>query len=234
MIKTEIKEFVEELLDGVVIPDTLFDTFLDIAQMYWENRRPWVILRTEDTSNTIGSNNTFTTEKDLPEDFRKWYTRQSIVLVDGHDNPQQYLMEIPVNLKNTYKDDSTRFYADYATKKFYVCGNVGQSLTANLYYIKKGTLVSSSNDNEWIMDSEFHSILGFSIAIYYKLGVDYDIINANQSSDHISTAKAIYESMSDWDAELAESALNGQNYGTSDGRRFGGDGLSGAAFGFGN
>lgn len=213
MTKLETYNFVTALLDGFEMDQNLFDSFLDVAQMYWEGQRPWMVLRTEDTSQTISAGNTYETEKSLPADFRKWYTRHPIVLTDAQGNIVIRLKEIPIASKNSYKSNNSRFYCNYRTKKFYVCGAPGQSCTARLYYIKKGILVSADDGNEWEFDEEYHKILGFSVAVYYKLGVDYDIINNSQADSNATVAGQMFNVMTDWDAELQESEIDGLDYG---------------------
>ena len=219
MTKAEIYTFVTNLLDGFEIDTTLFDTFLNTAQSYWENQRPWMALRAEDSSNTISPGNTFTTVHTLPTNFRKWYTRFPIVLADSQQNPQQYLREVPFNSKLAYKSDGTRFYCDYANRRFYICGEVPQALTAYLYFIKKGTLVSADDNNEWELDTldEYTEILGLTVAVYWKNGVDYDVINNAQANANASLAGQIFKSMTEWDGELQESAIQGQDYGSDAG-----------------
>lgn len=232
MKKSDLYDRVTELNDGNEIPTTLFDFFLDTAQMYWENRRPWVVLRAEDTTQTLAAGSTFETPKDLPADFRKWYTRFPVVLTDASANPQQFLTEIPIHMKTAYKDNGSRFYCNYRTKKIYICGTPQSSYTMRQYYLRRATKISADDDNEWELDpnDEFSPILAFTIVVYHKLGVDYDIINNAQSEANAGFAKQIYTAMEEWDAELAEAALNGQTYGTGggSGRYFGSDGLSGS------
>lgn len=217
MTKTELYTFTTSLLDGLEMEETLFDTFLNIAQMYWENQRPWMILRSEDTSQTISTGNTFETEKSLPTDFRKWYTRFPIVLTDSQANSQQFLREIPISMKLAYKQDISRFYCNYRTNKFYVCGQPSQSLTIRQYYIMKTTLVSASDSNDWDFPTEYHPILALSVATYHKLGIDYDIINNSQASNNAALAVQIYMSMSEWDSDLQNSSIQGQDYGSGQG-----------------
>lgn len=229
MTKAELKTFVEDgLLNGDTINTTLFDVFLDHAQMYMENLRPWVILRTEDTSQSISSSTTFETQKALPTDFRKWYTRFPVILTDSNGRPQEYLAEVPLHDKTKYRDHNTKFYCNYGSNYLFICGS-HQSLTVRQYYIRKTTLVSGDDDNEWVFPSEYHHVLGLIIAVFYKHGVDYDIINSKQSDSHIDMTKQVYSAMSDWDSDLAESALNGADpmmSGQGVGM-FGGDGMSG-------
>lgn len=230
MNKADLYERVTELNDDNAIPTALFDFFLDAAQSYWENRRPWVALRAEDTTQTVAANNTYETEKSLPTDFRKWYTRFPIVLTDSNGNPQQYLVEVPLHMKGANKNDNSRFYCNYATKKLYICGAPSSSLTVRQYYIKRGTKVSSNDDATWDLDpnDEYSAILALTIVVYHKLGVDYDIINNAQAEANAGFAKQIFNSMEEWDGELAESALNSETYGTGGGGRYyGADGMSG-------
>lgn len=351
MTRDELYTFVTSLLDQYQMDEDLFNTLLDIAQSYWEGMRPWVTLRTEDASNTVGINNTFTTPFTFPSDFRSWYTRYPIVLTDTDGNPQQYMLEIPINKKATWKDQLSRFYADYRQKKFFICGKPSVAMVAHLYYKKRGTRISQgtieevdgpelldpnawtlganwssgdglithtpgstedalqtgfvqagktyrivtsvtgtngsisigagsgsdfefevinagteneisyhgpfdttlnlivrpttdfdgdvsisvvevlvpSSDITWDLDpnDEYSKILGLSVAVYHKLGVDYDIINNSQADGNARLALQIFATMTDWDGELQESALQGETYGTSTGGGFGADGMSG-------
>lgn len=207
--KQNLYDFTSSLLDGNEMETTLFSHFLDVAQAYWEGQRPWVVLRTEDSSNTATTSDTFETEHSLPSDFRKWYTKFSIVLTDGSGNVVQYLSEISLHLKNQYKNDPTKFYCNYRTKKFYLCGTVTQSYTIRIYYIQKTTKVSLDDDNTWDLDpnDEYTRILAFSVAVYYKRGVDYDIVNNTQADQNALNANQVFNLMTDWDAELQESSL---------------------------
>ena len=228
MTTEQLKTFITAQNDENEIPEALLDFLIDNAQAYWENRRPWVALRTEDTSETVSPNNTFETAKSLPTDFRKWYTRFPIVLTDAQGRPQQYLAEIPINMKSSYKDDPRKFYASYGAKQFFICGAPSTTQTVRQYYIKKGTKLTADESNTWDLDpnDEYTKIIGFTVLVYYKHGVDYDVINNKQGDANGSFANQIFTMMEEWDAELAESALNGQEYGGFGGG-FSADGLSG-------
>lgn len=212
MNKEQLNDFVTKLLDGVTIPEGLFDVLLNVSQAKREGMRPWMVLRAEDSTVTIGANNTFETENDLPTDFRSWYTRFPIALVDAQGNVQQYLREVPYDKRHQYKGNSSRFAVNYKTKKFYVLGAPGTSLTAHLFYVGRSTLVSANDSNEWIFDEAYHPILGFDVAAMYKHGVDYDVINNPQGDEHAAQAEAMIRLAENWDAELQESTLEGQDY----------------------
>ncbi len=229
MNKTTIYDNVTSLLDDFEMPQAQFDFFLDTAQAYWEGQRPWMVLRSENTDVTIGANNTFETQNSLPSNFMKWYTRFSIVLCDSNGNPQQYLKECALNQKTMYKGNSSRFYCIYRTNKFYVCGSPAQSLVARIYYVQHGTKISAADANTWDLDPQdrFTQILAFTIAAYFKLGVDYDVINNRQGDANADVANQVYKLMEDWDAELQESSLDEGAPQGSAGGYFGADGLSG-------
>lgn len=212
MTKAQIKTLVTEILDGFEMGDTIFDALLDVAQATRENARNWVILRTEDATQTLGSGNTYTTAKTIPSTFRKWYSYSPVVLVDSLGNKQAELQEIPLNKKHEYKDDPNKFYCDYANNYLYICGTFSQNLTIKQYFIAKDTLVSGSDSNEWTFPSEFHKILAFDIAVMWKLGIDYDVINNIQGDQNAMIANKLFMAMEEWDNELQLSSLNGQEY----------------------
>lgn len=223
MTRDELYSFVcDQLLDGFQMDTTLFNTFLNVAQMRRENQRPWVILRKEDTSNTVSPNNTYETAKTLPTDFRRWYSRHPIILTDSNGNVQQKVAEVQLNDKNSYKGFLEKFYCDYGASQFFICGAPSQTFTARLYYLRKAPRVSLAASSEWIFPTEYHEILGYDIAVYWKLGVDYDIINNTQGNNNAAIANTIFEAMSEWDSELANSALQGRDYPIPGGESYGG------------
>lgn len=217
MTRTELYTFVTSLLDGYEMDLTLFNTFLDVAQMRREGQRPWVQLRGEDSSLIISTANTFETEKSLPTDFRRWYARYSVATTDPSGNLAGNLLEVPMAQKNNYRSDSGKFYVNYGTRKIYFCGSPSQTLTAHLFYIRKGTLVSSDAAQEWEFPAEYHKILGFDIAVMWKLGVDYDIVNNPQGNNNAAMANMIYDTMADWDNELQLATVQGASYGQASG-----------------
>ena len=213
MDKADIRTLVTEILDGNEIGETLFDALLDVSQALREGYRPWVILRKEDATQSVSAGNTFETEKDLPSDFRNWYTDLPINTTDSQGNVQSRLTEIPIQRKNEYKDAPDKFYCDYAAGKLYICGSFSEARTIRQYYKLKGVLVSADDANEWIFPSEYHKILAFDVAVMYKLGIDYDVINNMQGDNNAAVANRLMDAAVEWDDELARGALIGQNYG---------------------
>jgi hypothetical protein len=215
MTKANLYSFVTSVLDDFVMDATLFSSLLDVAQSNRENSRPWVILRTSDSTQTANTSDSFTTGKTLPADFKRCYTRDSIVLTDSQGNVVRKLREIPLHAVNEYKSDGGKFYINYATRQFFICGTQSQNATINLYYIKNTTKISAADTNEWFFDSyddAYSKMLGFDVAVMHKHGIDYDQINAIQGDKNAIQAELIFRGMSDWDTYLAQQAQEGLDY----------------------
>lgn len=217
MNREELYIFTTSLLDDFQMDLTLFYSFLDVAQSNTENERPWVILRSEDSSQTASAGQTIADSHDLPSNFRKFFGRFPVVLVDSSGNAIRKLREIPINMRNEYRNDNDKFYVDYSTKKFYLCGTQNASATIYQYYIKKPTKISAATGNTWVFSAydDYEKKLAFDIAVMHKLGVDYDQINAMQGNANAAQSKLIFEQMKEWDNELALSAQQGVDYGSS-------------------
>lgn len=205
MTKSELYTLTTSLNGGYEIDNALFESFLDIAQMRIEGLRPWVILRTEDSSESVGSGDTYLTPKTIPSGFLNWGDDNfPIVILDSNNNPT-YLREIPMSRKLEYKDSEGVFYCDYSTNKLYLTGKaVG---TIYKYYCKESPLVSGSLD--WAFPSRFHKILAFYVSVMWKLGIDYDVISNSQGNSNAGIALSILDIMTMWDTKLQESMTRG-------------------------
>lgn len=207
MTKAEQYTFVTSLLGGYQMDTTLFDTFLGIAKNTVEGLRPWVKLRTVDTSQTVSASGSYLTAKALPSDFRKWYDLENAIVLSTASQQIPYV-EIPISQRLRYRDYMGRFYADYTNNQFYICGPVSGSFTANLNYIRSSAALSADSDT-WEFPSEYHPILGLYVAGFWKSGVDYDPINKPQADEHSRLANVIYTSMVKWDGDLQSSQTRG-------------------------
>ncbi|MDI6820932.1 MAG: hypothetical protein QMD65_02010 [Patescibacteria group bacterium] len=209
MTKADLYSLTMQLLNGVQMDHGLFGSFLDVAQMNIEDIRPWVWLRATNSAQTAGASNTFTTAKALASDFSRFYDDDSsIVLVDSNNNPI-HLRQIPIAQKFAYKNDSGVFYVDYSNSYLYICGTLTKTYAIYQNYIKIAALVSADNSNSWIFPSRFHKVLALLVAVYYKLGVDYDIVSNAQADAQASQANAILNLMTRWDSNLQNSMTRG-------------------------
>jgi hypothetical protein len=210
--RVQLKELTTDLLDGFNLGDGIFNSLLDIAQSIIENKRPWMILRAQDTTQQVSSSDNFETQKSLPADFRKWYSRAPIVLLDSNQEPVAHLREIPINLKNRYKHDNGKFYVNYRTKKLFICGKQTQTFTIQQNYILRTTAVSADNNNIWDFPQDFHSILAMWVAVIHREGIDYDPISANNASGITRQIQEIWAAMTDWDNDLQQGTVEGRDF----------------------
>lgn len=206
-MREQLKNTTTELLDGFQLSDGLWNSLCDIAQDYVEGQRQWMELRGYDETQTLTTNNTFETEKSLPSDFKRFYSRTPILLLK-EKNAVSNLVEIPLNLKNRYKDHNNRFYVNYNTGKLYICGKPSETLTIQQNYIIKPKKISE--DNDWVLNEKIIPVL---IAIFHRRGIDYDIVGARNADELVEQAKAMLSNMAEDDSSKAEGTLQGQDYG---------------------
>ncbi len=189
---------VTSLLNEIQIDTTLFDTFLDNAQMRVEGIRPWVVLRTQDATQIASPGDDFTVGKTLASDFREWYDEAPIQLVSN--NVSQPLVEVPFADRFIYKSSGGRFAADYVNNLFYLLTNINQAYTIYQNYIRVAPLVSANNT--WVFPERFHKILPLMIAEMWKNGIDYDVVSNAQASQQSMQAAAMLSEMTRWDSRL--------------------------------
>ena len=200
---------------GYAPDQTLFQTLLNLVQGIRENQRPWTILKKEDTSNTVSASNTsqFLVPINMPADFRKFYSpKRSLQLSDPSNTIFQWYTQVTMDRKLENKDDNTKFYVNYSTNPitFFLCGTLNQTYTVHLFYIYRSPLITAST--AWVFPSEYHAILAYDIAALIKLGIDSDVVNAEQAISNNSTSKVIFDQMAEWDDELAVNAIEGNSY----------------------
>jgi len=212
MTKSQLYQFVTSLTGGVEIETTAFDLFLEIAQMRIEGLRPWVILRTSDTSQTVSPAEPLSVSYNFPTDFAEFYDEEeSCQLVDSNGNPIT-LKEIPYAQRFRYKNANGRFCVDYANNKIYILGNINGTFTLNINYIGISTLVSIDDNNMWIFPPRFHKILGLMIAIMWRKGIDYDVFNQPLADNQEMQVREIYDIMTRWDSNLQYSMQRGKDF----------------------
>jgi len=70
-------------------------------------------------------------------------------------------------------------------------------------------LVSAASNNTWAFPSEYSKILALDVAVMWRLGVDYDQVNARNADANAGLAEAIYNEMTRWDSRLQNSMTAG-------------------------
>lgn len=188
---------------------------INLAKIVYEGGRPWKVLSVNNVTLTVTGSNTYTTPFPLPVNFNRFLgestlSQGSIMLFDGNNNIQ-YLTEVPIEQILLYKNEFGRFAVDYANNVFYICGIVPGSFTIYQFYIENNDPITL--ETKWTrFPARFHPILAFNAAARWRLGTDYDDVNARNADDNEKMAKSIYETMEAWDTELAISAINSIDY----------------------
>jgi hypothetical protein len=220
MTGEELQQITSTLLDGRDMGASKYAQLLRVHKRIREGVRPWMALRTVDTSKTWSSSDTYETLKDLPTNFRKPYNvlkprdlegspRTPIILVSGDNFLYTYPTTFGAHI--AHKNENNLHFFDYANRKFGITGRVDRTYTVHLHYIKTSTdpeLDGSDLDTwEWELSPADGIILAYDIAIAQKGGIDYDEINARMVQYHGVDARQIFSGMVKWDDELQRSAL---------------------------
>ena len=196
---------------------TLFYQLLGTAQWQREKQRPWVILRTEDASQSVSpvtntyANSLYLTPFNLASDFLNFFSpKRSVVLVANDGITFRWYSQIPLERKHEYKDDDTKFYIDMTTSKLYFCGIVDQQYVIHQFYCKSSPTVTANTS--WVFPAGVQPILAFDVAQMYKNMFDYDIVNAEQGAMIERGAAALFKQMTEWDDSFQEQQLEGLDY----------------------
>jgi hypothetical protein len=211
----QILDMVTSILGGESPDQTYLLQIVNISRINIEAMRAWKVLSTKDTSMTVGGSNKYTIAFTLPSNFKRFLGESTssqglIRLFDGNTNIQ-YLYEVPFENILEYKDVFGYFAVDYANQQFYITGVVPGNFTIVLNYIKKTAPITLATT--WTnFDSDYHPILAFDTAARWRLGTDYDDVNARNADDNGKMATAIFETMASWDTEMAISTINNIEY----------------------
>ena len=192
MTGPEIKTAVEALVHDT-INETLFYELLNTAKTRWESSRKWLFLRTEDSTKTASSGDTFETAKALPDRFLNAVGMN----VGAVYNPYK---QIAFDKKYLFKDQLNRFYIDHKNSNFYLTGRVNESKAIHLFFTQGTVDISSSQDPTW--PDRFHYLLVWDVALLFVDAVDVDDINALLGAGQARARVAMQKAMIDWDSGL--------------------------------
>ncbi len=215
MTGQELYDLVKQILGGEGPNQAYILQLINLSKIIYEGSRPWKVLSTKNNALTVTGSNNYTVPFPLPANFNRYLgestlAQGSIVLFDGVANVQ-YLTEVPIENILNYKDEFGRFAVDYSTGQFYICGVVPGSFTIYQYYIEDVAPITLATT--WLrFPARFHPILAFDAAARWRLGTDYDDVNARNADDNGGMALNIYKTMETWDTELAISAVNSIDY----------------------
>ena len=209
---------VTTLLEGFQINETLFYQFLNTARIQREMMRPWMYLRKLDTSNVVAPVSTVpviappSPSYTIPSDFLFLSKDGQMTLYDNNNQYENYY-EIPMDLQVQYLQQSNRFFFDYANGILYFLGIVSKQYTAYIFY--QADFGDITKTTTWLnIPKRYHMILAYDVAAMYRLGVDYDDVNARNAESNHQQAELLFGSMKTWDDNLQRSAVTTLDYPT--------------------
>ncbi len=211
----QLIQLLSKILGGENISQTYALQLFNITKDIIEDKRPWKKLSVENHALTVTGSNTYKNPFPLTDDFRRYLgestlAQGSIVLFDGNNNIQ-VLTEVPIENILFYKDTFGRFAVDYANDVFYITGVVPGTFNIYQYYIRTTDEITLTT--KWQnFPKRYHPILAFDAACRWRLGTDYDDVNARNADDNGKVVNMMLDAMSSWDAELAISAINSIDY----------------------
>lgn len=185
----------ETILDDSV-DETLFYQLLNVAKNNVEDARPWMFLRTLDSSKTAVAN----TPIALPTSWRRTYK-----LSVGYDD---IYTQVPFDEQHLYRNSSNRYVVDVASSTYTLLGTIGRTDTVYNYYIKSTADIAAGTSPVW--PDRFHPILAYEVAGYVMMGVDADDTFARMSPENKVASQALKNSMEAWDSQLQYDAQNNQ------------------------
>lgn len=201
---------VTTLLSDFEMDTTLFYQFLNTARSNREFARPWMRLRKFDTSQTAVAAQApiiappTTNKLTLPTDFGYLMEDGEIVLYD-QNNTYETFTEIGMQNLIPYLQVNNCFYIDHAAGFYYLLGTVDRSYTVFFPYIADfGDITATTTWNN--IPGRFNMILAYDVASMFRLGVDYDDVNARNAEDNNRQASILFNAMCTWDDNLARSA----------------------------
>lgn len=230
----DLLDLLKSILAGQGISNTYALQLINLARIRIEAKRPWKVLSASDSSQTVQPSNTYTTPFTIPANFVRYLgestlSQGSIVLFDGNTDVQ-YITEVPIEDILFYKEQYSFAAMDYGSNLFYFTGLIPKTYTVYQYYIADyGDITKITGWQKF--PKRFWAILAFDAAAHWRLGTNYDSIDAQNADDNARMAAEILSAMSSWDTELAISSVNSINY-RNQGSNFNGIGPRGVRANF--
>ena len=208
---------VTSLLNGDTIDSTLFYQYLNTARIQRELMRPFMRLRKTYTFSVSAVSSlpldpTLITKYALPTDFF-YLSRDAEITLYNNNNQWQPYTEIPIDQQIYYMQNNNVFWIDHSTQTAQFCGIIDQAYTAFVFY--QANLGDITSSTAWLnIPSAFHMILAYDVAAMYRMGQDYDDINARNANENARQADKLFDVMCKWDDNLQRSAVTKLDYPT--------------------
>lgn len=187
-IKTLFENLVEDSMD-----ETLTYQLMNVAKDKIESFIDWEFLKKKDSSQTVTSSNTWTTQKSLPSDF--WLPKSLFV---GETDTIPYEL-VPFDLAQHYKNVSRKYYLDLANSKFLLTGTFSQSYTLYLNYLYATPDMATGITPVW--PTKFHPILAFKMAELW-FAKDQTELGRSWDSKWKKEYDEMWAAMLSWDSRI--------------------------------
>lgn len=203
----DIIEFFETL-----ITDTLDETaeyvLLNQADVLIRKARPWEILKSEDSSKTRVSGETFLTPKALPSDFDRPYK----VFVGDAQLPG--LKRLRMEDKRKYQFSAGYYFIDFKNGNLYITNGTWAGTIYNNYIYKPLPLAKTGDAThlDTPVFTDFLPIYAYKMAEIYMGGIDEDDRSLQAVPQWVRSYRELWDSMIAWDAELKENDLKQEQY----------------------
>lgn len=178
--------------------------------------RPWMALRTFQFSQTVNAQSgslafppPASLQLQLPIDFL-FFSRDGEITLYNSSGQFETFLEIPLNLAIPYLQANNMFFVDYSAAIIYLMGAIAANYTAFLQYQKNFGDITATT--QWVnIPTAFQMILAYDVAAMYRLGLDYDDINARNADQNAKDAELLYNAMVQWDDNRQRSSTTRMN-----------------------
>lgn len=200
---------VQSLVSGFSIDTTTFYLMLNNARIRRELQRPWMVLRKYQFSQSVAQQNFSTifppaAVLTIPTDFQ-FFTRDGEITLYDNNNQYETYTEIALNIAIPYMQVNNVFFMDYNAGNIYLCGSIQKAYTAFIQY--QANLGDITASTQWQnFPSWAHMILAYDVACMYRLGIDYDDINARNADRNNIDAELMLNALITWDDNRQRSA----------------------------
>jgi hypothetical protein len=231
----------QQLYDDVITP-TLGGEEIDIdyalqlvevARLDFEQRRMWQGLKAKDTSQTVLSGNTPATAFNIPNPVTPSLTTpgfvhylpdrqgRAVLRLVNSSNPGDVRVVPMIEFEEQdLRQNEDVFFADYPNSKFYLLGNF--NATYKIYQYFKADFGAITPTSSWNgFQSRHMAALGLQACARYRLGADYDDLNARNADENYKASEDMFKAMMKWDSELSLQAAQARNFGRSSGYKDG-------------
>lgn len=205
---TDIIEFFETLITDTLDADAEM-VLLNQADAVIRATRPWEILKSEDSSKTRTSGDTYLTAKAQPSDFHRPYK------IYVGDNQLPALKRIRFEDRRKFQNAAGYYYIDNKNGNLYITNGTWAGTIYNNYIykpLKLALIADSTHLDTPVFPDDYFPIYAYKMAEIYMGGIDEDDRSVAAVPQWVRTYRELWDAMVTWDAELKENDLLQEQY----------------------